>query len=211
MSVGSSAPPQASSSNGRSSARAKIPRKSSGVLISTLLCVCWAALGRRGRILAHVGGLPASAPGTAESMAGPFYPPGVLPPVRLRRCRWLAVPRGSADGKKTPARGRGPKPHSSGRGVITLRKERCCLRSSTAGGRGPFRPPVTSGGQKTGFAKRGLTLGLGPAWLGARWAADVAERTEDMGPRFLCAPRRIYLAMGRVSRGLTGRTGDHLS
>ena len=86
------------------------------------------------------GELPASAPGTAESMAGPFYPPGVLP-VRPRRCRWLAVPRGSADGKTMPARGRGPEPQSSGRGVITLRKERCCLRSSTVGGRGPSRPP----------------------------------------------------------------------
>ena len=44
-------------------------------------------------------------------------------------------------GKKTPARGRGPEPQSSGRGVIALRKQRCCLRSSTAGGRGPFCPP----------------------------------------------------------------------
>ena len=31
------------------------------------------------------------------------------------------------------------------------------------------------------------------AALGTRWAADAAERTEDTGPRFLCAPRRIYL------------------
>ena len=54
---------------------------------------------------------------------------------------------------------------------------------------GPVCPPVTSGGQKTGFANRGL----GPAWLGTRWAANVAERTEDTGPRLLCAPRRIYL------------------
>ena len=34
---------------------------------------------------------------------------------------------------------------------------------------------------------------LGPAWLGIRWAANVAEHTEDTGPRLLCAPRRIYL------------------
>ena len=79
-------------------------------------CVCWAAVGQRGRILAHVGGLPASAPGAVESITRPVYPPGVFFPVRLHRCRWLAVPRGSADGKKTPARGSGPKPHSSGRG-----------------------------------------------------------------------------------------------
>ena len=41
-------------------------------------CVCCAAVGRRVRILAHVGGLPASAPGTVESMTRPVYPPGVL-------------------------------------------------------------------------------------------------------------------------------------
>ena len=59
--------------------------------------------------------------------------------------------------QKGSARGRGPKPQSSGRGIITLRKERCCLRSSTVGGRGPFSPPrVTSGGQKTGCPNRGL-------------------------------------------------------
>ena len=57
---------------------------------------------------------------------------------------------------KRPARGRGPKPHSSGRGVITLRKERCCLRSSTAGRRGLSCPRVTSGGQKTGCPNRGV-------------------------------------------------------
>ena len=36
-------------------------------------------------------------------------------------------------------------------------------------------------------------LRLVSAWLGTRWAADVAERTEDTGPRLPCAPRRIYL------------------
>ena len=40
-------------------------------------------------------------------------------------------------------------------------------------------PRVTSGGQNTGFANRNLALGLGPAWLGTRWAADMAERTGD--------------------------------
>ena len=46
--------------------------------------------------------------------------------------------------KQCPPGGEGlnhSKPQSSGRGVITLRKERCCLRSSTIGGRGPFSPP----------------------------------------------------------------------
>ena len=83
-SAGSSEPPQASSSNGRISARAKIPMKRRADLISTLLCVFWPALGRRGRILAHGGGLPASAPAAAESMTRPGYPPGVsgsTPPV----------------------------------------------------------------------------------------------------------------------------------
>ena len=73
--------------------------------------------------------------------------------------------------------------------------------------RSPFRPRVTSGSQKTGCPNRGLALGLGPAWLGARWAADVAERSEDTGPRLLCAPRRIYLAGRTGEPGLTGRMG----
>ena len=42
---------------------------------------------------------------------------------------------------KTPARGRGPEPHFSGRRVITLWKERCCPCSSTVGIWGPFCPP----------------------------------------------------------------------
>ena len=40
--------------------------------------------------------------------------------------------------------------------MITLRKERCCLRSSTARRQGPSVPRVTSGGQKTGCPNRGL-------------------------------------------------------
>ena len=132
-------------------------------------CVCWATVGRRVRILAHVGGLPASAPGTVASTTRPVYPPGVFP-VRLRRCRWLAVPRGSANDKKRPPGGEGLS-HTpadgggGGGGVITLRKERCCLRSSTVGGRGPFCPPVTSGSQKTGFANRAVSTSGPPALL----------------------------------------------
>ena len=82
---------------------------------------------------------PFSAPGKVGSMPWTVYPPGVgFDSTGACGC---AVPRGSADGKKTPARGRGPEPQPSGRGVITLRKERGCLRSSTVGGRGPSRPP----------------------------------------------------------------------
>ena len=39
---------------------------------------------------------------------------------------------------KTPERGRGPNPQSSGQEAIVLRKLRCCLRSSTVSRRGPF-------------------------------------------------------------------------
>ena len=63
---------------------------------------------------------PFSAPGSVASMTRPVYSPGI--PARLLRRRWLAVPRGSAEGKQTPARGRGPEPHSSGRGVIAVWK-----------------------------------------------------------------------------------------
>ena len=43
---------------------------------------------------------------------------------------------------KTPERGRGPNPQSSGQEAIALRKLRCCLRSSTVSRRGPFCPWV---------------------------------------------------------------------
>ena len=69
-------------------------------------CVCWAAVGRCVRILAHVGGLPASAPGAVEAMTGRSARLASSP-VRLRRRRWLAVPRGSADDKKRPPGGEG--------------------------------------------------------------------------------------------------------
>ena len=51
----------------------------------------------------------------------------------------------------------------------------------------PGLPPPTCKGAPA-------ALGLGPALLGTRWAADVAERTEDTGPRHLYSPRRIYLS-----------------
>ena len=58
--------------------------------------------------------------------------------------------------KKRPPGGEGLIHSPADGGVIALRKERCCLRSSTAGRRGLSCPRVTSGGQKTGFANRGL-------------------------------------------------------
>ena len=103
-------------------------------------CVCWAAVGTARPNTSTRRGIAC-----LRTRRGRVNDPAGLPawrlPVRLRRRRWLAVPRGSANGKTMPARGRGPKPHSSGRGVITLRKERCCLRSSTAGRRGQSCPP----------------------------------------------------------------------
>ena len=50
-------------------------------------------------------------------------------------------------------------------------------------------------------------LGLGPAWLWTRWAADVSERTEDTGPPFPCAPRRIYLGDRPGEPGPHGQNG----
>ena len=87
-SVGSSDPPQPSS-NGRISARAKIPRKRPGILISihSLSLLGLSAMIKRDRIIARVAGFPASAPSTVESMPRP---------VRLHRRQWLAVPHGSA-------------------------------------------------------------------------------------------------------------------
>ena len=104
-SVGSSEPPQASSSNGRSSARAKIPRKSRGVLIS-IHSLCF--LGRGGTVRPNT----STRLGVAclRTRRGEVNDPAGLPvwrPVRLRRCQWLVVPRGSANGKNHPPGGEG--------------------------------------------------------------------------------------------------------
>ena len=77
---------------------------------------------------------PFSAPGSVASMTRPVYPPGVsgsTPPVPVAGCApW------ERQWQKTPARGRGPEPQSSGQGVITIRKQRVYLRScnGAAGG-----------------------------------------------------------------------------
>ena len=55
-------------------------------------------------------------------------------PIRLSRCRWLAVRRGSAGGIIHPAR-TGPNPQSIWRRVFALGKQLCCSRSSTVGRR----------------------------------------------------------------------------
>ena len=69
-------------------------------------CVCWAAVGRRVRILAHVGGLPASATGTVESMTRPVYPPGVLRFDFAGAGGWLC-PVGAPMAKQCPPGGEG--------------------------------------------------------------------------------------------------------
>ena len=122
-SVGSSEPPQANNSNGRSSVRAKIPRKSRGVLIS--IHSLW-LLGR-GVTALHVPRIAWGGRITClATRRGGINDPASLPSWRLRcdsaGAGDCAVPRGSANGKKTPAQGRGPKPQSSGRGAIALRK-----------------------------------------------------------------------------------------
>ena len=73
------------------------------------------------------------------------YPAG-LPAWRLLRFDsagaggWLC-PVGAPMTKRCPPGGEGLSHTPADGGVITLRKERCCLRSSTVGGRGPFSPP----------------------------------------------------------------------
>ena len=68
-------------------------------------CICWSAVGWRVRILAHVGGLPASVPGTVESMTRPVYQRG----IRFDSTGaggWLC-PVGAPMAKKHPPRGEG--------------------------------------------------------------------------------------------------------
>ena len=67
--VGSSEPPQASSSNGRSSARAKIPRKSRGVLITIHSLCLW---GRGGMARPYI----------VTNIIHGFYPPPTEADVR---------------------------------------------------------------------------------------------------------------------------------
>ena len=99
------------------------------------------------------------------------------------------------------------RPDGSGPGLV-LRTRRSCGRTdgtaatwwrSTPGASPPagwnegYEPAILWGGDS---ADSPAALGFGPAWFGTRWAADVAERTEDTEPRLLCAPRRIYLGDG---------------
>ena len=121
-SVGSSEPPQARSSNGRISAKAKRPRKRRGVLISihSLSLLGLSATTRRDRIIARAAEFPASAPGTVESMTRSVYPLG----VRFDSTGangWL-VPHGSANGKKHPPGGEGLSHSPADGGVIALWK-----------------------------------------------------------------------------------------
>ena len=156
-SVGSSESPQASSNGRRISARAKIPRKSRGILIwiHSLCLLGRGGTARRVRILAHVGGLPATAPGAVESMTRPVYQHGVR--LESTGAGGCAVLRGSANGKRTPARGRGLS-HSPADGGNYPSKVTLLPRSSAVPRRGPFCPPVTSGSQKTGCANRSLNV-----------------------------------------------------
>ena len=92
---------------------------------------------------------PFSAPGAVGSMTRPVYPPGV-PPVRLRRCRWLAVRRESAGSKKHPPGGEGLSHNPADGGLLPLI---VVFLPSVVNGwqRGSvLSPGVTSGGQKTG-------------------------------------------------------------
>ena len=61
--------------------------------------------------------------------------------------------------------------------------------SDTWGGGSAECPGLTPPTWRDGSA----ALALGLAWLGTRWAADVAERIEGTWPRLLSALRRIYL------------------
>lgn len=72
-----------------------------------------------------------------------------------------------------------PEPRSSGWGTIALRKLRCRLGRQRLGDVVLSVPRVTYAQRKTGCANR--NLGLGPSWLGARWAADVAEKRLQAG------------------------------
>ena len=92
---------------------------------------------------------PFSAPGAVGSMTRPVYPPGV-PPVRLRRYRWLAVRRESAGSKKHPPGGEGLSHNPADGGLLPLI---VVFLPSVVNGwqRGSvLSPGVTSDGQKTG-------------------------------------------------------------
>ena len=105
-SASSSEPPQASSRHRRISAKTKTPRKRGGLLI---LLQSLRSLGRGGVARPHsstrrgITCLRTRRGGVDDPAGLPAWPP-----VRLHRCRWLGVSRGCANGKKTPARGRGP-------------------------------------------------------------------------------------------------------
>ena len=67
------------------------------------------------------------------------------------------MPRGSADGENHPPGGKGLS-HSPADGGNYPSKVTFLPRSSAVPRRGPFCPPVTSGGQKTGCPNRNFNL-----------------------------------------------------
>ena len=83
-------------------------------------CVCWAAVGQRGRILAHVGGLPASAPGAVESITRPVYPPGVFFRFDSTGAGGWLCPVGAPMAKKHPPGGAGLSHTPADGGVTAL-------------------------------------------------------------------------------------------
>ena len=133
--AGSSEPPQASTSNGKSSVRAKTPRYSRGFLISL-----------QSLRLLGCGGLARPNTSTRRGLTclrtwrgGVNDPAGFPPGVRFDSAvavGWVCSVGGPM--AKTPARGRGSKPQSSGEGVITLAKATLLPQSTAVPRRGPF-------------------------------------------------------------------------
>ena len=75
--------------------------------------------------------------------------------------------------KKTPARGRGPEPHSSGRGVITPSKG-TLLPSVVNGWRtGPVQPP----GLRPAVRRPVVRTAVSPSGLGRHGSAPGGRRT----------------------------------
>ena len=202
-SAGSSEPPQASSSNGRSSARAKIPRKRSWRShLASLTVFAGPRWGRR-----------QPNPSTRRGIACLRTPvqcrvndPAGLPAWRFRfdfagAGDWLC-PVGAPMAKNTRPGG-GPKPHSSGRGVIPFERNVVAFGRQQLADGVRSHPRVTSGGQKTGFANRDFVV-----WTsgGNANVSSVVGRVKPMSKAR--DNRELYRILPKQKRPSTRSTGS---
>ena len=197
---GSSEPPQATSINGRSSAMAKTPRKRRGVLISLQSLHLLGRGEYRVRMLTHVGGLPASAPGAVESMTPPVYSSD----VRFNSAGaagWLCSV--GAPMAKTPAPGERAWATVHQTGGNSASKARCLPSVVCSCQTGPICPPGLRRLNGTPVVRTAILSSVPPA--AARTSAPVGGRVKPLSKAR--GDRELYRILPKQQRPSTRSTG----